>query len=64
MKEPKWSDCNADELWRYVAWHLEDAGIHSGLVGGAVVSIYTEGLYEPGDLDIITAIVHELQPPK
>ena len=54
MKEPTWDECSADELWRYVAWHLEDAGIHSVLVGGAVVSIYTEGLYVSGDLDIVT----------
>ena len=27
---------------------------HSVLVGGAVVSIYTKGLYRSGDLDLIT----------
>jgi hypothetical protein len=36
-----------------VAWHLEGAGIRSVLVGGAVVSIYTEGLYRSGDLDLV-----------
>jgi hypothetical protein len=41
-------------MWRYVARHLEGHGIRSVLVGGAVVAIYTEGLYRSGDLDIIT----------
>ncbi|MES2982625.1 MAG: hypothetical protein V4727_09955 [Verrucomicrobiota bacterium] len=36
-----------------MAWHLEGSGIQSVLVGGAVVSIYTEGLYRSGDLDLI-----------
>jgi hypothetical protein len=36
-----------------VAWHLEGAGIRSVLVGGAVVSVYTEGLYRSGDLDLV-----------
>jgi hypothetical protein len=41
-------------MWRYVAWHLDGHGIRSVLVGGAVVAIYTEGLYRSGDLDMIT----------
>lgn len=53
MKEPEWDRCTEEELWHYVAWHLEGAGIRSVLVGGAVVSIYTEGLYRSGDLDLI-----------
>jgi hypothetical protein len=36
-----------------VAWHLEGEGIRSVLVGGAVVAIYTEGLYRSGDLDLV-----------
>ena len=36
-----------------MAWHLEGAGIHSVLVGGAVVAIYTAGLYRSGDLDMV-----------
>jgi hypothetical protein len=36
-----------------VAWHLEGKGIRSVLVGGAVVAIYTEGLYRSGDLDMV-----------
>ncbi len=54
MKEPDWQRCDEGELWRYVAWHLDAAGIRSVLVGGAVVSIYTEGLYRSGDLDLVT----------
>lgn len=53
MNPPNWNNCTESELWRYVAWHLEDAGIPSVLVGGAVVSIYTEGIYKSGDIDLI-----------
>lgn len=53
MNEPNWESCTEGEAWRYVAWHLEGAGISSVLVGGAVVAIYTEGLYQSGDLDMI-----------
>lgn len=53
MQPPDWSRCTEEQLWHYVAWHLEGEGIHSVLVGGAVVAIYTEGLYRSGDLDLI-----------
>ncbi|WP_035613756.1 hypothetical protein [Haloferula sp. BvORR071] len=53
MKPPDWKQCTEEELWKYVAWHLEGAGISSVLVGGAVVAIYTEGLYQSGDLDMV-----------
>lgn len=53
MRQPNWSECNEEELWRFVAWHLEGEGIRSVLVGGAVVAIYTEGLYRSGDLDMV-----------
>ncbi len=53
MKTPDWKSCTERELWEYVAWHLEGAGIGSVLVGGAVVAIYTEGLYRSGDLDMV-----------
>lgn len=53
MKEPNWSSCDEQSMWQYVAWHLEGDGISSVLVGGAVVAIYTEGLYQSNDLDII-----------
>ncbi len=53
MEPPDWSKCSEEELWRYVAWHLEGEGIRSVLVGGAVVAIYSEGLYRSGDLDLI-----------
>lgn len=45
--------CTEEELWKYVASHLKSKGIDSILVGGAVVSIYTKGAYESGDLDFI-----------
>ena len=53
MKEPNWSDCDEQTMWTYVAWHLQGDGISSVLVGGAVVAIYTDGLYQSNDLDII-----------
>lgn len=53
MEPPDWSRCTEEELWRYVAWHLEGEGIRTVLVGGAVVAIYTEGLYRSGDLDMV-----------
>jgi hypothetical protein len=53
MKPPDFKTCREKELWHYVAWHLEGAGIRSVLVGGAVVSIYSEGLYRSGDLDMV-----------
>lgn len=45
--------CTEEELWKFVAVHLKKHDIDSILVGGAVVSIYSEGAYESGDLDFI-----------
>ena len=53
MNPPNWEKCSIKELWEYVAWHLSLSGIDSVLVGGAVVAIYTEGLYQSSDLDIV-----------
>jgi hypothetical protein len=53
MQEPSWKNCTEEEVWHYVAWHLEGEGIRSVLVGGAVVAIYTSGLYRSGDLDMV-----------
>jgi hypothetical protein len=53
MNAPDWNSCTEEELWRFVAWYLEGEGIPSVLVGGAVVAIYTEGLYRSGDLDLV-----------
>ena len=47
------NNCNEEELWKYVATHLKSKGIDTVLVGGAVVSIYTKGAFESGDLDLI-----------
>lgn len=54
MKHPDWNTCTEEELWRFVAAHLEARGISTVLVGGGVVAIYTEGLYRSGDLDLVT----------
>ena len=46
-------NCTEKELWEYVASHLENNGLDVVLVGGAVVSIYSKGMYKSGDLDFI-----------
>ncbi len=53
MREPDWKNCTANELWRYVGHHLAKNGISSILVGGAVVSIYSKGAFQSGDLDFV-----------
>ena len=45
--------CTEEELWKFVGSHLSTNGLDAVLVGGAVVSIYSEGAYESGDLDFI-----------
>lgn len=50
-------NCSEEVLWKYVAAHLSGNGIDNVLVGGAVVSIYTDGLYESGDLDFIVSSI-------
>lgn len=45
--------CTVEELWRFVASHLEKRGIGVVLVGGAVVSVHSGGAYESGDLDFV-----------
>ena len=47
------SQCDEKELWEYVAVHLKKRGIDTVLVGGAVVSIYSNGAYHSGDLDFV-----------
>lgn len=41
------------ELWEFVGKHLADNDFDAVLVDGAVVSIYSDGAYESGDLDFI-----------
>ncbi len=45
--------CTEEQLWHYVAVHLKKRGIDTVLVGGSVVSIYTDGAYKSGDLDLV-----------
>ena len=47
------SKCSEEQLWKFVGSHLSKNGIDAVLVGGAVVSVYTNGAYESGDLDFI-----------
>jgi len=46
-------NCTEEELWHYVSAHLAKEGIETILVGGAVVSIYSKGVYRSGDLDLV-----------
>ena len=45
--------CTEEELWKFVASHLKRKGIDTVLVGGAVVSVYSDGAYQSGDLDFV-----------
>lgn len=45
--------CTELELWHFVAVHLKKHDIDTVLVGGAVVSVYTDGAYKSGDLDFV-----------
>lgn len=47
------SSCSEEELWKYVGEHLSTNGFDAILVGGAVVSIYSHGAYQSGDLDFV-----------
>jgi len=49
----EFSTCTEQELWQYVASELSKAGIETVLVGGAVVAVYSKGVYRSGDLDIV-----------
>jgi len=53
MHPPDWQRCTEEQLWHYAAWHLENAGISSVLVGGAAVVIHTEGRYRTTNLDLV-----------
>ncbi|XDD45948.1 hypothetical protein AB3N60_14700 [Leptospira sp. WS39.C2] len=57
MEEPNWLEVNEEELWKFVGWHLANQGIHSVLVGGAVVAIYSKGAYRSGDLDLVEPLL-------
>lgn len=45
--------CSEEDLWKFVATHLKKKGIDTVLVGGAVVSVYSDGIYKSGDLDFV-----------
>ena len=47
------ANCTEKELWHYVATHLKKRRVDTVLVGGAVVSIYSDGAYRSGDLDFV-----------
>lgn len=45
--------CTEEELWKFIASELSKNDIDVVLVGGAVVSIYSERAYKSGDLDFV-----------
>jgi hypothetical protein len=45
--------CSEEDLWKYIATELSKNEVDVILVGGAVVSIYSEGAYRSGDLDFV-----------
>ena len=47
------NNCTEEELWKYVATKLAQNNVDVVLVGGAVVSIYSQGAYKSGDLDFV-----------
>jgi hypothetical protein len=40
-------------LWQLMAGHLNRAGFGIVLVGGAVISVYTDSAYRSGNLDFV-----------
>jgi len=53
MREPNWDSVTEEELWKYVSHFLKINEIDTTLVGGAVVAIYSSGMYRSGDLDFV-----------
>lgn len=52
--EPNWESCTEEELWKYVGYFFAENNLDMVLVGGAVVSIYSKGAYQSGDLDFVS----------
>ena len=48
-----YKNCTEEELWEFIASRLKKDGVDTILVGGAVVSIYSVGVYKTGDLDFV-----------
>lgn len=46
-------NCSEEELWKYIATELSKNDVDVILVGGAVVSIYSEGAYRSGNPDFV-----------
>jgi len=54
IKEPNWKTCTEEELWHYVGYYFAKNNIDMVLVGGSVVSVYSKGAYQSGDLDFVS----------
>lgn len=53
MSNFDYKNCTIEELWKFVASHLETEEIGITLVGGGVATIYSKGKYQSGDLDFV-----------
>lgn len=51
VKKINWN--SEKEVWIEVARALKRANLDVLLVGGSVVSVYTEGVYQSGDIDLV-----------
>ena len=60
MREPEWESASERDVWEFVAVHLKKNGVETVLVGGAVVAIYSAGLYQSGDLDFVKSRFDEV----
>lgn len=58
---PDLGTCTLEELWEYVAAYLARKGIPVVLVGGSVVTVYTQGAYVSGDLDFVPPLLTRTQ---
>jgi hypothetical protein len=54
-KEFNYETCTIEEFWMYVAANLKKSGFDTILVGGGVATIYSDGAYMSGDIDLVMA---------
>jgi hypothetical protein len=55
VKQPSFKGLTVAELAGAVCSHLESEGIDAVLVGGSVVTVYTDNRFVSNDLDIVTS---------
>ena len=64
MIKINWKTCTEEQLWDYIGHYFSKYNIKMVLVGGAVVSIYTDGAYRSGDLDFCSLNYMDYDIPK